>query len=84
MSAPSDKPHQVGGASPEQIGWSNILRYGPGVTKEEYDELSAIGHSADKRGKYAKMDNLYKDLTHTFDPKAEKKLEASKAKQGIQ
>lgn len=69
------------GASSEQKGRAAELRY---ALPYAPSELHSIVHSGDVNGRYRNWDNKFRDLTNSFDPKAEevlKKYEKEKQKQ---
>lgn len=73
MSGPHGYPYSSAPmhADTTQLGLATRLRYDPAVPYPLRGELMAISHSSDIIGKFSKIPNQYRDLTCTYDPKAQ-------------
>ena len=66
--------------SPAQMGEASDLRYTVPMDKPDTLALHQIVHSSDKFGPYAHTPNPYRDLTSTYDPSVQVKLDYIKNK----
>jgi len=64
------------GASAQQKGEAAELRYS--VDPELRRDLNQIVHSGDVAGPYSNTYNPYRDLTNSYDPKAQEVLDKAK------
>ena len=67
-------------ASDVQKGKACEMRYDSYVTKEEKKSLNQIVHSGDSAGQFANTYNPYRDLSNSYDPKAQIVLDSVKSR----
>eukprot|EP00943_MAST-04B_sp_MAST-4B-sp1_P008066 g8066.t1 len=68
-------------ASEPQMGEAaNIRNTIPDMSRADRNTLNQIIHSSDKYGPYASTPNPFRDLTASYDPKAQAALDDIKAR----
>ena len=70
------------GASPYQMGEASDLRNTVHMDRPDRIFLNQVIHSSDKVGPYSTTPNPYRDLTSTYDPSVQVKLDYIKNKYG--
>ncbi len=66
--------------NPPQMGEACEMRYSLPLSSEERQLLHQIAHSGDTYGPFAHTPNEFRDLTRSYDPKAQEVLDAIREK----